>query len=255
MNTSRRLLPLLLSGILLFSACGKTAPAQTENHLASEFTTATSTVADATVQTTAVSEVHTTSVVTSEPTVIREEKTLPEPYIDIEFTADGRAADKYGHVSCTLPASENGRVINDAVTFDGKTYTVPHYYAERPQGAMVLTYEYLVTEADVTQLMKKGFTVETFLVNRNRLSAADTEQCMTNAGQSGGFGLSIKNGKLGRALLDTTISGVAFEMLKTVDMLSDTMTWASSGFCGKKQPMPVGLGGPAVKCKVTIGGR
>ena len=69
------------------------------------------------------------------------------------------------------------------------------------------------------------------------------------------MGYEIKNGKLGRALLDTTISGVAFEMLKTVDMLSDTMTWASSGFCGKKQPMPVGLGGPAVKCKVTVGGR
>ncbi len=69
------------------------------------------------------------------------------------------------------------------------------------------------------------------------------------------MGYEIKNGKLGRALLDTTISGVAFEMLKTVDMLSDTMTWSSSGFCGKKQPMPVGLGGPAVKCKVTIGGR
>ena len=69
------------------------------------------------------------------------------------------------------------------------------------------------------------------------------------------MGYEIKNGKLGRALLDTTISGVAFEMLKTVDMLSDTMSWASSGFCGKKQPMPVGLGGPDVKCKVTIGGR
>ena len=69
------------------------------------------------------------------------------------------------------------------------------------------------------------------------------------------MGYEIKNGKLGRAIRDTTISGVAFETLKTVDMLSDTMTWASSGFCGKKQPMPVGLGGPAVKCKVTIGGR
>lgn len=69
------------------------------------------------------------------------------------------------------------------------------------------------------------------------------------------MGYEIKNGKLGRALLDTTISGVAFEMLKTVDMLSDNMSWASSGFCGKKQPMPVGLGGPDLKCKITVGGR
>jgi TldD protein len=44
-------------------------------------------------------------------------------------------------------------------------------------------------------------------------------------------------------------------MLKTVDMLSDDMVWTCSGMCGKKQPMPVGMGGPAVKCKVNIGGR
>ena len=69
------------------------------------------------------------------------------------------------------------------------------------------------------------------------------------------FGYEIKNGKLARPLLDTTISGVAFEMLKTVDMISDEMIWASSGMCGKKQPMPVGMGGPAIKCRVTIGGR
>ena len=69
------------------------------------------------------------------------------------------------------------------------------------------------------------------------------------------FGYEIKKGKLGRPLLDTTISGVAFDMLKTVDMLSDEMIWASSGMCGKKQPMPVGMGGPALKCRVTIGGR
>ena len=69
------------------------------------------------------------------------------------------------------------------------------------------------------------------------------------------MGYEIKGGKLGKALLDTTISGVAFDMLKTVDMVSDTVTWCSSGFCGKKQPMPVGMGGPALRCKVKIGGR
>ena len=69
------------------------------------------------------------------------------------------------------------------------------------------------------------------------------------------MGYEIKGGKLGKALLDTTISGVAFEMLKTVDMVSDEIVWCSSGFCGKKQPMPVGMGGPALRCKVKIGGR
>ena len=69
------------------------------------------------------------------------------------------------------------------------------------------------------------------------------------------MGYEIKNGKLGKALMDTTISGVAFDMLKSVDMVSDDMTWVSSGMCGKKQPMPVGMGGPAIRCKVNIGGR
>ena len=68
-------------------------------------------------------------------------------------------------------------------------------------------------------------------------------------------GYEIKNGKLGRALLDTTVTGVAFEMLKTVDMVSDKVEWSSSGFCGKKQPMPVGMGGPHMRCKIMIGGR
>ena len=48
------------------------------------------------------------------------------------------------------------------------------------------------------------------------------------------MGYEIKNGKLGKAILDTTVSGVAFEMLKTVDMVSDKVEWVASGTCGKK---------------------
>jgi len=69
------------------------------------------------------------------------------------------------------------------------------------------------------------------------------------------LGYEIKNGKLGKPIRETTISGVAFEMLKTVDMVSDDMHWDMSGFCGKKQLMTVGMGGPAIRCDVNIGGR
>ena len=69
------------------------------------------------------------------------------------------------------------------------------------------------------------------------------------------LGYEIKNGKLGKAIHETTISGVAFEMLKTVDMVSDDMYWSIGGFCGKKQPMTTGMGGPAIRCDVNIGGR
>jgi TldD protein len=69
------------------------------------------------------------------------------------------------------------------------------------------------------------------------------------------LGYEIKNGKLGKAIRETTISGVAFEMLKTVDMISDDMIWSIGGFCGKKQPMTTGMGGPAIRCDVNVGGR
>ncbi len=65
----------------------------------------------------------------------------------------------------------------------------------------------------------------------------------------------IKNGKLGQALKDFTVSGVAFDMLKTITMLSSDMEWENSGYCGKKQPMIVSCGSPAIKCKMLIGGR
>jgi len=68
-------------------------------------------------------------------------------------------------------------------------------------------------------------------------------------------GYEIKKGKLGRALRDTTVSGVAFDMLKTVSAVSDDMAWTCAGMCGKKQPIPVGMGGPALRCKIMVGGR
>ena len=69
------------------------------------------------------------------------------------------------------------------------------------------------------------------------------------------MGYEIKKGKLGRPIKDTTISGVAFDMLKTVSMVSNDMHWESSGFCGKGQLMSVSMGGPAIKCRVHLGGR
>ncbi len=69
------------------------------------------------------------------------------------------------------------------------------------------------------------------------------------------LGYEIKKGKLGRAIKDTTISGVAFDMLKTVSMVSNDMSWSCAGMCGKKQSIPVGMGGPAIKCRINIGGK
>ncbi|MCU0613205.1 MAG: TldD/PmbA family protein [Candidatus Eisenbacteria bacterium] len=69
------------------------------------------------------------------------------------------------------------------------------------------------------------------------------------------IGYEIKQGKVGRAIRDTTISGVAFDLLGTVSMVSRDMTWSAWGMCGKKQSIPVSMGGPAIKCAVNMGGR
>ena len=73
------------------------------------------------------------------------------------------------------------------------------------------------------------------------------------------FGLSlayeIKNGRLGRAVRDTTISGSAIKVLQSVDAVSDDLHWNCSGYCGKKQPMVVSMGGPALRARAHIGGQ
>ncbi len=68
------------------------------------------------------------------------------------------------------------------------------------------------------------------------------------------LGYEIKNGKLGRAIKDTTLSGSAIKMLQSVDAVSGDMHWDSSGYCGKKQPMVVSMGGPAIRAKAQLGG-
>lgn len=90
-----------------------------------------------------------------------------------------------------------------------------------------------------------------YLMNTNNGQADTTSEFMFGIV----MGYEIKNGKLGRAIKDTTISGIAFDVLQSVTMVSDDMIWLNGGMCGKKQPITVGMGGPAIKCKVNIGGR
>jgi TldD protein len=64
----------------------------------------------------------------------------------------------------------------------------------------------------------------------------------------------IRGGRLGRAVRNTTLSGSAIKVLKTVDAVGDTMYWECSGYCGKKQPMVVSMGGPALRARAHLGG-
>ncbi len=64
----------------------------------------------------------------------------------------------------------------------------------------------------------------------------------------------INNGKLGAAVRDTTLSGSALKVLQNVDGVGNTMKWSNNGYCGKKQPMVVSVGGPALRTRAHLGG-
>lgn len=68
------------------------------------------------------------------------------------------------------------------------------------------------------------------------------------------LGYEIRNGKLGNAIKDTTMSGSAIKVLQSVDAVSNEQVWVASGYCGKKQPMVVSMGGPAIRAKAQLGG-
>ncbi len=73
------------------------------------------------------------------------------------------------------------------------------------------------------------------------------------------FGVStarrIQKGKLGELVKGVTITGNAFEVLKSVDAVSSEFVWdLGSGHCGKGQPAKVDAGGPYVRCRAVLAG-
>ena len=69
------------------------------------------------------------------------------------------------------------------------------------------------------------------------------------------MGYEIEDGKIKAPIRDTTLSGVAVDLLKTVSMVGHDLEWGAFGTCGKKQPCPNSFGAPSIKCKATLGGR
>ena len=71
-----------------------------------------------------------------------------------------------------------------------------------------------------------------------------------------GYVWLIRNGKKVKLLREATLSGIAFDVLKTVDAVSKEFRWdLGTGYCGKGQPAKVDAGGPYIRCKISVGGR
>lgn len=65
----------------------------------------------------------------------------------------------------------------------------------------------------------------------------------------------IDRGRIAGMQRGVTISGIAFDVMKTVDAVSKEFKWdLGAGYCGKGQPAKVDAGGPYVRCEVLLGG-
>lgn len=65
----------------------------------------------------------------------------------------------------------------------------------------------------------------------------------------------IEKGETKELMRGASISGNAFDVLKSVDMVGDEFQYdIGTGYCGKYQPAKVDGGGPYIRCKAVIGG-
>jgi TldD protein len=65
----------------------------------------------------------------------------------------------------------------------------------------------------------------------------------------------IQNGRLAGFVQELTVSGKAFEVLRSVDAVSKDFRWdLGAGYCGKGQPAKVDAGGPYLRCQLLVGG-
>ena len=176
-----------------------------------------------------------------------EGKTCPVPvYIDDEGTpSEDTVIIKDGELKSFMHNKDSARHFETTPTGNARAYA----FSDEPLIRMRNTA--IEPGTNTLEEMIAGIDDGYYLMKSSNGQADSTSEFMFGVP----LGYEIRGGKLGNAIKDTTISGVAFDVLKTIDMISSDMTWSAGGMCGKKQWIPVGMGGPAIKCQVNIGGR
>lgn len=167
-------------------------------------------------------------------------------YIDDEGTeAKDVVIIKDGILQAYMHNKQSARHFGVEATGNGRAYEYHDEPLIRMRNTAILPGDSKLEEMIAT--IEDGY----YLIQASNGQADTTSEFMFGVV----LGYEIKNGKLGRAIKDTTISGVAFDVLQNITMISDDMSWGCGGMCGKKQLIPVGMGGPAIKTKVNLGGR
>jgi TldD protein len=189
---------------------------------------------------------------------------------DLVTLCDSGAAEFGGHPGGSLPFDDEGvPTQNTVIIEDGimKSYlhnreSAAHFnvaptgnarswlYHDEPLIRMRNTYIKPGTQslAEIIESTPAGY----LLIGAGSGQADATGEFMFGSD----YAVEIKDGKLGKKFKEATISGVAFDVLQSVDAVSSEFVWdLGTGLCGKGQPAKVDAGGPYVRCQVTLGGR
>jgi TldD protein len=169
--------------------------------------------------------------------------TLP---VDDEGVVAGRTAIiEDGVLVSYLHNRESAAAMGVAPTGNARAWE----YADQPLIRMRNTY---IEPGETTLDEIIASTEDGYLLDGPRNGQADaTAEFM--------FGVTtarrIRHGELGELVKGVTVTGNAFDVLRSVDAVSREFDWdLGAGHCGKGQPAKVDAGGPYIRCRAILGG-
>ncbi len=189
---------------------------------------------------------------------------------DLVTLCDSGASEFYEGAGGTLPVDDEGVLAGKTVIIEqGRLASYLHNresaarYGVRPTGN-ARAWEY----SDQPLIRMRNTYLEPGTSTLEEMIASTADGYLLDGPRNGQadatgefmFGVQearrIRNGRLGKLVRGVTISGIAFEVLASVDAVSDRFRWdLGSGYCGKGQPAKVDAGGPYIRCQALLGGQ
>ena len=159
--------------------------------------------------------------------------------------AERTAIIEKGVLKSYLHNRESAAVFSTIPTGNARAYE----YNDEPLIRMRNTY-IESGDWDVDEMIKD--TRNGYLLKGARSGQADSNgEFMFGAQES----YLIENGEITDLLRGVTVSGQAYEVLKTIDALGKDFEYdIGSGYCGKGQLAKVDGGGPHLRCQAVLGG-
>ena len=269
-----RIIAILLTVLMLLSACTANPSGVAETTTGASTTeapAATSDSATADGETSGEPETDPSDLTTDETTApiepAKEQIVLPQPYIDVEFELGETPYDRMNRVACTVADPSRGTVVKEQLSFMGEKYTVSHFRINSAGGVLRMTYQDTDTMYDLYEDLMGGITMEAFLVNFDTTTSTSSEQCMISSTQSGGYNFTLIKGQYATSIhtggsyhaahLTTAYDNRQLSHLVGVyDPRSETVTLYVNGVCVEVTEAKGMLGLATGECwrTVVIGG-